>query len=89
MHILVYAVKSGSVAKQQVLKLWACPPGVLLALWEGRVFCTRDIYFKWNMGVTKIYISVGTLLGWNMKIVLFRDLNFTEVYINIEKFVIP
>jgi hypothetical protein len=36
----------------------------------------------------KIYILVGTLLVWNMKSALFPDLNFTEVYTNLENDVI-
>jgi hypothetical protein len=36
----------------------------------------------------KIYILVGILLGWNMNLALFYNLNFTEVYINLKKSVI-
>jgi hypothetical protein len=36
----------------------------------------------------KLYILVSTLLVSNMKLALFCNSNFTEVYINLENYVI-
>jgi hypothetical protein len=35
-----------------------------------------------------MYILVGTLLGWNMKLGLFYNLNLNEMYIYFENYVI-
>jgi hypothetical protein len=43
----------------------------------ARVVCLRDIFILYE-----IYILVLTLLGLNMKLSLFCNLNFTKVYIN-------
>jgi hypothetical protein len=43
--------------------------------------CEGHIYFELNMGETKIYILEDTLLGWNMNLALFHNLNFTKVYL--------
>jgi hypothetical protein len=49
----------------------------------------RDIFILNEIwGQDKIYILVGTLLGLNMKLTLFYNLNFTKVYINLEKYFI-
>jgi hypothetical protein len=55
----------------------------------ARVVCMRDIFILeeiWVQG--KIYILVGTLLGWNIKLSLFYNSNFTQVYVNLEKSII-
>jgi hypothetical protein len=56
-----------------VPKLWGVPP---------RGHELNEIWAK-----DKVYIG-RTLLGWNMKLALFYDSNFTKVYINLEKYVI-
>jgi hypothetical protein len=59
--------------------------GVLLVLWGGKLFV-------WGIFIlNKIWVQdilVGTLLDLNMKLALFYNLNFTEVYINFQKYVI-
>jgi hypothetical protein len=46
------------------------------------------LFFNEIWAQDKIYILVGTLLGWNMKLALLYNLFFTNVYINLEKYVI-
>jgi hypothetical protein len=72
------------VVSPQVHKLWApCPHGGASCLYEGH------IYFEWTVGARKhIYSLVGTLLGRSVKLALFYNLNFTKVYINLEKYII-
>jgi hypothetical protein len=35
----------------------------------GGVDCMRDIYFELNMVQDKIYIFIGTWLGWNILLI--------------------
>jgi hypothetical protein len=65
------------------------PRRALLVLFEGELFILRTYLFWTKYGRKyKIYILVGTLFGWNINLALFYNLNFTKVYINLEKFVI-
>jgi hypothetical protein len=50
------------------------------------VSCLYDkhIYFEQIWAQDKIYILTGTLLGLNMNLALFCNLNFIKVYINYE-----
>jgi hypothetical protein len=49
------------------------------------VVCVRHLFWTKCRRKKKIYILVDTLLGWNMKLDLFHNLNFNTVYINLEK----
>jgi hypothetical protein len=55
-------------------KLWGAPPGALFILCgggEARVVCMRNILILNEIWAQdKIYIFVGTLLLWNMKLTL-------------------
>jgi hypothetical protein len=49
----------------------------------------RDIFILNEIWVQdKIHILVGALLGSNIKIAVFYKLNFTKVYISLEKYVV-
>jgi hypothetical protein len=53
---------------------------------EGASVCMRYIFILNEIWAQdKIYILVGTSQGLNMKLLLFYDLNFAKVYINLEK----
>jgi hypothetical protein len=55
----------------------------------AQVVCMTDIFIFNNIWAQdKICILVGTLLVSNMKLALFYNLNFTEVYINIGMYVV-
>jgi hypothetical protein len=54
----------------------------------GRVVCMRGIFILneiWDHD--KVYILESALLDLNMKLTLFCNLGFTEVYFNLEKYV--
>jgi hypothetical protein len=78
--------------KPEVPKLWGEPlhPG-----WDdagplmGRALFVWGTYLFWKKygRKTKYMFLEGTLLGWNMKLVLFCNLNFTKVYSNLNKYV--
>jgi hypothetical protein len=63
---------------------------ILMVLWGGGR--GGHEFFLWGTFILneiwaqdKIYILLGALLCWNMKLVLFYNLNITQVYINLQK----
>jgi hypothetical protein len=68
------------------------PPGGAVGPLGGASF----FFFVWGAYLLwteygrkdKLYIFIGTLFGWNMKFSLSYNLNFTKVYINLEKYFI-
>jgi hypothetical protein len=64
----------------EVRKQWGAPPGGR----GTRVVCIRDVFILNKIWAQdKIQYLVDTLLGWNMKLALFCNLNFAKVYINL------
>jgi hypothetical protein len=76
-----------SVSMTQRFPNCGAPPKVaLLVVWVGGKLFVWGTYLFWTKYGHKIqiYILVGIMLGWKMKLVLFYrpNLNFTRVYIN-------
>jgi hypothetical protein len=75
--------------RSEVPKQWGAPPGGAVGLLGGRgVVYMKDIFILneiWAQDKIYSYMLVDTLLGWNMKLVLFCNLSFTQVFISLEK----
>jgi hypothetical protein len=70
----------------EVPKLWGVPArGAVGRLGGASSFYEGHLFWTTYGCKIKIYILVGILLGWNMNLALFYNLNFTEVYINLKK----
>jgi hypothetical protein len=66
----------------------ASPPRCSVIHVGGRVVRLRTFILNETCAQDKIHSLVDTLLGWNINLDLFYNLNFTKVYINLEKYAI-
>jgi hypothetical protein len=79
-------------ASVEVTKLWGAPPGGGGQCWSpggGGASCVYEghIYFERNMGARRnIYFCRH--FAWYKYEVSFYNLNFTQVYINLDKYAI-